>query len=238
MCIRDSFDGAEKIDVIARIEGWESPEELLSIPVRTPDAGVVPLGELVDVARNAGPESIRRVDRRRTLSLDVIAPPNLSLQETLDILRAQVEPGLAGALGGGEQIVYGGSASKLSTALSNMGQAFALAVVILFLLMAALFRSFLGSLLVVLALPLALVGSVLMLRLVGLFVFQPMDLLTMLGFVVMLGLVVNNAILLVYQTRAAERDGLARAAAVAQACLLYTSPSPRDATLSRMPSSA
>jgi multidrug efflux pump subunit AcrB len=101
--------------------------------------------------------------------------------------------------------------------------------------MSALFRSFKDSLLVLLALPLATVGSVVALWIMndglkymsdGLKyfgvpfeadLFQPMDLLTMIGFIILLGLVVNNAILLVHQTRAAEREGLGRREAVEQA---------------------
>lgn len=224
MFVNDFFDGFENIDMVARIGGWSSPEEMLAIPIQTPNGGVLPLGELVDVKRTAGPESIRRVDRRRALSLDVIAPPNLSLQETLRILREEVEPQLRQNLAGDETITYGGSASKLTTALTNMGEAFLLAVLILYLLMAAMFRSFIDPLLVVLALPLALVGSVLALSALELFLFQPMDLLTMMGFIIMLGLVVNNAVLLVHQTRVSEREGLSRQAAVARALRLRLRP--------------
>jgi multidrug efflux pump subunit AcrB len=98
-----------------------------------------------------------------------------------------------------------------------MGGNFALALIVLFLLMAALFRSPRDSALVVLAMPLATVGGVIALRLLNLVTFQPLDLLTMIGFVILLGLVVNNAILLVHQTRTAEREGLARDQAVEQA---------------------
>ena len=73
--------------------------------------------------------------------------------------------------------------------------------------MSALFRSFISSLLVMLSIPLATFGGVLALYLINLISFQSMDLLTMIGFIILLGLVVNNAILLVYQARAAERDG-------------------------------
>jgi len=90
--------------------------------------------------------------------------------------------------------------------------------------MSALFRSFLDSLLVLVALPLATVGSVLALNLTNMITFQPMDLLTMIGFVILLGLVVNNAILLVHQTRAAEREGMARRDAVEQAVRLRLRP--------------
>ena len=94
-----------------------------------------------------------------------------------------------------------------------------LAIAILFLLMAALFRSFKDSVLVLLALPLATVGSLIALRLMNdvFGIAQPLDLLTMIGFIILLGLVVNNAILLVHQTRAMERHGLARRTAVTEA---------------------
>ena len=106
-----------------------------------------------------------------------------------------------------------------------MSSSFLLAIAILYLLMSALFRSFIDSLLVVLALPLATVGGV------GRTssgkpggAFQPMDLLTMIGFIILLGLVVNNAILLVHQTRSAERAGLSRLDAVEQAIGLRLRP--------------
>ncbi len=92
-----------------------------------------------------------------------------------------------------------------------------LAVVVLFLLMSALFRSPKDSILVLLALPLATVGGVIAIRLLNLVTFQPLDLLTMIGFIILMGLVVNNAILLVHQTRSAEREGLPRRDAVNQA---------------------
>jgi len=100
--------------------------------------------------------------------------------------------------------------------LTNMGRSFALAITILYLLISALFRSFRDSFLVVLVIPLATVGGVVGLRLTNLFTFQPMDLLTMIGFITLLGLVVNNAILLVHQTRCAEREGESRRTAVQQ----------------------
>ena len=105
-----------------------------------------------------------------------------------------------------------------------MSENFLVALLVLFLLMSALFRSMKDSALVVLALPLATVGGVAALRLVNLVVFQPLDLLTMIGFIILLGLVVNNAILLVHQTRSAEHQGLDRRSAVAQALRLRLRP--------------
>jgi multidrug efflux pump subunit AcrB len=72
--------------------------------------------------------------------------------------------------------------------------------------------------------PLAVVGGVIGLRVLNLFTYQALELLTMIGFIILLGLVVNNAILLVHQTRAAERDGADRATAVAQAIRIRARP--------------
>ena len=100
----------------------------------------------------------------------------------------------------------------------------AVAAAVLFLILAAMFRSFWDGFLVLLSMPLAVAGGILALRIMNLFTTQAMDLLTTIGFVILLGLVVNNAILLVHQTRAAEREGLSRAEAVAQAIRIRARP--------------
>jgi multidrug efflux pump subunit AcrB len=105
-----------------------------------------------------------------------------------------------------------------------MGRNFVLAVLILALIMAAMFQSVRDSAIVLLVMPLAIVGGVIGLRVLNLFTYQSLELLTMIGFIILLGLVVNNAILLVHQTRAAEREGASRADAVAQAIRIRTRP--------------
>jgi multidrug efflux pump subunit AcrB len=137
----------------------------------------------------------------------------MSLEESIDRLKQNVEPALLAMLPDDGEISYYGSADDLKIALGSMSKSFALAVVVLYLLMSGLFRSFVDSLLVMFALPLAMVGGVALLRLMNL----PMDLLTMIGFITLLGLVVNNAILLVHQARTAEREGLDRRSATEQA---------------------
>ncbi|RMD77992.1 MAG: efflux RND transporter permease subunit [Gammaproteobacteria bacterium] len=224
LLVGDHFDGRERLDVILRARPWRTPEALAALPLATPGAGVVPLGELARPVRTAGPEQIRRIDRRRTVTLRISPPEGLSLAEALERLRREVAPKVAPLLPEDGEIRYTGTADKLRTALASMSGSFLLAVAILYLLMSALFRSFRDSLLVLLTLPLATVGGVVALRLVNRFVFQPMDLLTMIGFVILLGLVVNNAILLVHQTRSAERAGLGRREAVAQAVRLRLRP--------------
>ncbi len=222
--VGDYFNGEQTLDVILRAEKWDTPEQLESIPLATANAGILPLGELVHVLRTAGPDEIRRINRRRTVTLQVTPGDTISLEEALDILKTQVEPALLASLPADGEIRYTGTADKLQTALKSMSGSFLLAIAILYLLMSALFRSFLDSLLVLLALPLATVGGVVALWVCNFFIFQTMDLLTMIGFIILLGLVVNNAILLVYQTRAAEAEGLARRDAVEQAIKLRLRP--------------
>jgi multidrug efflux pump subunit AcrB len=130
------------------------------------------------------------------------------------VIKEQSESTILSTLSESGRIEYRGSAEALTEAIKNMSKSFILAIIILYLLMSALFRSFKDSLLVLLTIPLATIGGLLLLRITDLVIFQPLDLLTMIGFVILLGLVVNNAILLVYQTRNGERDGLNRRDAV------------------------
>ncbi|MEO1574415.1 MAG: efflux RND transporter permease subunit [Pseudomonadota bacterium] len=217
--VGDYFDGDRQLDIILRSEAWPTPEDLAAIPLATP-TGTVPLGDLVRLERTAGPDQIRRVDRRRTITLSVTPPGDMSLEEAINILQTEVDPAIRAELPADGDIAYYGSADNLKTALTNMGYSLILAVTILYLLISALFRSFRDALLVILALPLAIVGGVAALRLTDVALrsakagIQPMDLLTMIGFITLLGLVVNNAILLVHQTRESEREGKSRRASV------------------------
>ena len=213
MFVGDYFDGDRRLDIILRAPEWTSPEQLASTPLATPASGIQPVDSLVRMERTAGPSQVRRVDRRRAVTLAITPPEDRSLEESIQILQHDVEPALLSMLPEDGEISYYGSADDLNVALGSMSQSFGLAIVVLYLLMSGLFRSFIDSLLVLSALPLATVGGIALLRILNL----PMDLLTMIGFITLLGLVVNNAILLVHQTRSAEREGLDRRSAVEQA---------------------
>jgi multidrug efflux pump subunit AcrB len=222
------FDGSRRFNVVMRAEGWYSPEELAALPVATANGGIQAVGELARVTRTAGPSQIRRIDRKRTLTLLVTPPPAMAMEDALDVIKAQVSPVILSSMPADGVIKYRGTAEALDEALTSMTGSFILAVVILYLLISALFRSFRDSLLVITTIPMATVGGILALRLVDLALFstggQKMDLLTMIGFVVLLGLVVNNAILLVYRARDAEREGMDRRDAVESAVRLRLRP--------------
>lgn len=218
------FDGEKRLDIILNADGWQTPEELAGVPLVTPSGAVVPLETLVTVEQTTGPGQIQRRDGRRTVSLNLDPPENVSLESAIATIREQVEPGLRAVLPADGRILYGGSADSLSQAMATMAKNFATALLILFLLMAGLFRSVRDSLLVLLTIPLATVGGIVAIQLMNLYSFQPMDLLTMIGFIILLGLVVNNAILLVAQTRIGEADGLAPEAALEQALTMRLRP--------------
>jgi multidrug efflux pump subunit AcrB len=212
--VGEYFNGDKRLDIFLRARTSHEPEALASTPLYTPSGQVVPLSRLADIERTVGPTNLKRVDRRRTVTLEVLPPEDVSLEHVLEVLKMQVEPNLKAALPEDGNIIYGGSADNLKKAIGTMSKNFGMALVILFLLMATLFRSIRDAGLALLAMPLAMVGGVMALRLLNLMTFQPLDLLTMIGFVILLGLVVNNAILLVHQTRSAEREGMERHAAV------------------------
>lgn len=222
------FDGTRRYNVIMRAEQWTTPEELAAMPVATANGEIQTIGELTEVVRTAGPSQIRRVDRKRTLTLQVTPPGSMALEDAIAVIEEQVVPVIMEQLPKDASIQMRGTAEALDQALKSMAGSFSLAIVILYLLISALFRSFRDSLLVILTIPMATVGGIISLRLMDLALFatggQKMDLLTMIGFVILLGLVVNNAILLVYRARDGEREGMSRRDAVESAVRLRLRP--------------
>ncbi|WP_448547167.1 efflux RND transporter permease subunit [Thalassotalea fusca] len=222
--VGEYFNGNKRLNMILRTDSWSDPEGLADVPVVTGNGSITQLSELIDIERTVGPSRIARIDGNRTITLNVSPPQGWSLEQTIDVLKQQVAPKIMAAMPEDGNILYDGSADQLAKAIKVMGENFAFALVILFLLMAALFRSIKDSLLVVITIPLATVGGVVALQVLNTIVFQPLDLLTMIGFVILLGLVVNNAILLVHQTRMGQQSGLSRTEAVEQALSLRLRP--------------
>ncbi len=222
--VGEYFDGNDRMDVILKGPTWTSPEELASIPIATPLAGLQTVGELTEIRRTVGPTQLLRVDGQRTLTLSVTPPEDMTVQEALDTLRDVVGAQLAPMLVDGVSLQYRGTADRLEQAFAKMGINLITAAIVLFLVLAAMFRSIKDALIVMLSMPLAIAGGVIALRLLNLFTIQAMDLLTMIGFLILLGLVVNNAILLVMQTRKSIRKGLDRSHAVAEAVRIRARP--------------
>jgi multidrug efflux pump subunit AcrB len=208
------YDGERQLYLILKTQPLTSPDEVSATPLATPSGSVVSFGHLVTMQRTLAPSGVYRLGRRRTIALNLQPPRSMALQDALSIVRKEVEPQIRSLLPSDGMVTYGAAANHLDNALWSMGKNFALAVLILFLIMAALFKSVWDAAIATIALPLGMVGGMAALRLLGLFVFQPLDLLTMIGFIIVLGLVVNNTILLVARTRQAEAEGMSRVDAV------------------------
>ena len=208
------YNGEERLFLIMKAKTIGSPQSLLDTPVATPSNSIVPFSHLVHVERTLATSGIYRLDRRRTFQINFQPPRGLALGDAMKAIHKDIEPQIKKLLPADGTVTYGAAANHLNNALWNMGKNFLLAILLLFLIMAALFKSMWDAAIATIALPLGTVGGMAALRLLGLFVFQPLDLLTMIGFIIVLGLVVNNTILLVARTRQAEAEGMSRVDAV------------------------
>ncbi|MCG8559964.1 MAG: efflux RND transporter permease subunit, partial [Hyphomicrobiales bacterium] len=140
-------------------------------------------------------------ERERTVTLEVVPSPQLALESALDLIRDKViAPVQEEGLPDGVTMKISGTADKLTQTWEAMVRDLVIALIIVYLVMAILFESFIYPLIILLSVPLAAAGGVAGLALLNLQTFQPLDMLTLLGFVILIGIVVNNAILLVHQT--------------------------------------
>jgi len=177
------------------------------LPVVTPDGTIVPARSLANIEITSGPTEIRHRERVRTVTLEIRPAPGIALESAMDIIQEQVmAPLVAEGLPNQVGLSLSGTADQLTETWNAMVWQLFVAIVIVYLVMAVLFESFLYPLIILFSVPLATAGAVLGLALLNVFTFQPLDMLTLLGFVILIGIVVNNAILLVHQTLYNLRD--------------------------------
>jgi HAE1 family hydrophobic/amphiphilic exporter-1 len=196
-------EGQKKIDMVLKAseEDISTPEKLYDSLIAIPGGKVVPVSSLSRMQRTAGITQIRHLERQRTITLEVTPPSFLPLQEAMEIINSKVVTPLTGqGVLQGVDIGQSGVADKLTETRKSLQWNFVLAAVISYLLMAALFGNFIYPFIIMFTIPLAAVGGLLGLKLINLLIAnQPLDILTMLGFVILIGVVVNNAILIVHQ---------------------------------------
>jgi len=196
-------EGQKKIDLILKAseEDIRTPEKLYHSMIAIPGGRVVPISSLSKLERTNGITQIRHLERQRTITLQVNPPFSLPLQEAMETINAQVIGPMAGqGMLRGTDVRQSGVADKLTETRKILQWDFILAATIAYLLMAALFGNFIYPLIIMFNLPLAAVGGLLGLKLVNwLITPQPFDILTMLGFIILVGVVVNNPILIVHQ---------------------------------------
>ncbi len=210
--------GSNRMDLMLRGPRGNVTETqgIASLPIVTSSGMIIPASSLADIVLTAGPTEIRHRERFRTVTLEIRPAPNVPLGSAIETLRTDVIDALQSeGLPGEVRMRLAGTADKLTQTWDAMVVDLLLALAIVYLVMAVLFESFLYPLIILLSVPLAAAGGVGGLVILNSYHFQPLDMLTLLGFVILIGIVVNNAILLVHQTlHHIRHEGLASDAAI------------------------
>ncbi|MCC9603305.1 efflux RND transporter permease subunit [Stieleria sp. JC731] len=200
----DYFLDGDKIDLTIKGETRlaERSQDIRGLPIATPGGDLVPLIALSDVELGSGPEQINHRERVRAITIEVSPPQEIALEDAMARIESEVVAPMtkSGQLPPGYRINLAGTADKLRDTWEALRFNVLLALLITYLLMVALFESWLYPLVIILVVPLGAVGGVLGLRLLNLYYMQSLDILTMLGFVILIGTVVNNPILIVHQS--------------------------------------
>jgi len=194
----------------------EKERDILNIRVRNSYGDTVPLGSFTTVRVISGPYRVPRYNLYRTAELDGTAAPGYSQGQAIEIM----EKLAAETLPDGFSYEWTTLAFQQIRAGNTAGFAFALAVVFVFLVLAAQFESLTLPLAVILIVPMCLVASITGVILRG----MDNNILTQVGFVVLIGLAAKNAILIVEFAKQLEDHGRDRLAAAVEAARLRLRP--------------
>ena len=219
--------GSERLDL--KLKGREgsvtSTQDIGALPVVARNGVIVPVSSLADVQVTTGPVQIRHKERNRTITIALTPADAMPLEEAIAKVENEVlAPLEAEGLPPGVVFRVSGTADELGKAKQALSYDLLVALVIVFLVMAIQFESFIYPLVILFSVPLATAGAVMALAAINIFAgmgfgaIQNLDMLTVLGFVILIGVVVNNAILLVDQTLQHIRDdGMQPGDAIAEA---------------------
>ncbi len=196
------------IRVKAREGEFTQPSDLSKIWLRARDGKLVRLDSVASFGERLGPAVIGRFDLQYAATF--YASPTLPLGEAVAKLREVA----AEILPAGYQVKLVGQAEEFGKTQKYMTFAFSLALVLLYMVLASQFNSFLQPAIIMLAQPLAIIGGVAALWLFG----QTLNIYSMIGLVLLIGLVAKNSILLVDLTNQRREGGLAVDAALRDAC--------------------
>ena len=176
-------------------------QQIANIPIVSKSGITIPLSSVSKNEITSSAVSIRHINFKRTVSLQIRPPSQIPLEVAIKILDDAVVKNLSDeAFEKGITINLSGTADKLSQTLDSMSLTIAIALILVFLSLAILLESFILSLVIIIAVPLATVGGFIGLKILNFFTYQALDMLTLLGFLILIGIVVNNSILLVLKT--------------------------------------
>jgi hydrophobic/amphiphilic exporter-1 (mainly G- bacteria), HAE1 family len=204
-------DGKEDLDIVVELQNTfvQTPEELKQLPLYARGQRVQ-LEDVAEVRETTGADVINHVDLERsvtlTASLEADAPLGSIIdrveREILTPTRAQIPPGY--------QLTLAGSADRLAETVGQLASAFVVSLVVVYLLLIGLYKSFLYPLVIMATVPMGMTGGLLSLvivnRIFGILI--PLDMITALGFIILTGVVVNNAILIVERVIQLHEEGM------------------------------
>ncbi|MGI9325401.1 MAG: efflux RND transporter permease subunit [Pseudomonadales bacterium] len=197
-------EDGEEYDVIlqARADQRASASDLANIYVRSADSGqLVPLANLIEVVETSGAANLQRYNRLRAVTLSANLAPGYALEDALSFLETAVKETLPESA----QIDYKGESLEFKEAAGSLLFTFAMALLIVYLVLAAQFESFLQPVVIMLAVPMAIAGALFGLYLNG----SSLNIYSQIGMVMLIGIAAKNGVLIIEfinQLRDAGRD--------------------------------
>jgi multidrug efflux pump len=194
----------------ARAQDRNNPSDLKNVFVRTgqgatvgaPGAGqgeLVPLSTFVRLQEVAGPQSLNRLDRIRSITVQGTPAPGVSLGEALEVLEQAAKEALPPDV----KIGYNGQSKEFKQASSSIYITFGVALLVVFLVLAAQFESWVAPITIMLAVPLALTGGLAALLWTG----QSLNVYSQIGMILLIGIMTKNGILIVEFTNQLREEG-------------------------------
>jgi len=224
--VDEYFRGDDKIDIFlySQAGSEQQLDRVETLPIFVPDVGVVPLGSLARVVETVDTDAIRRMNGRRTVTLNIIPPRSVALETALEQVQTDVVQWLRdeGHLGDDMSLDISGASDQLMETRAALAGNYVVAIILCILVLVAIFGHWGWPFVIMTAVPLGIaggIGGLALLNAVGSLlpalglpaISQPFDMITMLGFLILLGVVVNNPILIVDRTLVRLREGAADA---------------------------
>jgi multidrug efflux pump len=206
-------DGGEEYDVIMQAEDSQraTPDDLSNLYVRSETSGrMIPLANVISVNNDAGPTALNRYNRIRSITITAGLAPNADLDSALTFLEGIV----ADELPDYAQIDYKGESLDLRSSEGGLSLVFLLALLVVFLVLAAQFESFIHPLIIMTTVPLAIFGALLGLYLTG----NSLNIYSNIGLIILVGIASKNGILIVEFANQLRDEGMEFHQAVVEAC--------------------
>ena len=175
-------------------------DNLKDLPLITKTGELVRLSQVAEIKIIGVPQQIKRLSGRRVITLQLRPHESISLEDAVLKLQDLVVNPIEKDIPDGVSINLSGAASELERTWVAMKNNVMIALFVIFLLLAILMKSFVLPIVIMVTVPIAGAGGILALVILNKFQPQPLDMLTMLGFIILAGIVVNNSILMVEQT--------------------------------------